>query len=92
VSPESKTWPDEYASAHGTGQTWIPGTYDPELNLYYVGTGNPNPVMAEQSRKGDKPLYVLDRGHQSGYRQDGLVLPGFRRMIHMTGMLSRLPS
>src|SRR4051812_42910571 len=38
--PGIETWPDEYASAHGTGQTWIPGTYDPELNLYYLGTGN----------------------------------------------------
>lgn len=55
--PGIETWPDEYAAAHGTGQTWIPGTYDPELNLYYVGTGNPNPVMAEQSRKGDN-LYT----------------------------------
>jgi alcohol dehydrogenase (cytochrome c) len=51
------TWPDEYSSAHGTGQAWIPGTYDPELNLYIVGTGNPNPVMAEKSRKGDN-LYT----------------------------------
>ena len=55
--PGIETWPDEYASAHGTGQTWMPGTYDPELNLYYVGTGNPNPVMAEKSRKGDN-LYT----------------------------------
>jgi alcohol dehydrogenase (cytochrome c) len=55
--PGIETWPDEYASAHGTGQTWIPGTYDPELNLYYFGTGNPNPVLAEQSRKGDN-LYT----------------------------------
>jgi glucose dehydrogenase len=31
----------------------LPGTYDPELNLYYVGTGNPNPVMAGQSRGGE---------------------------------------
>jgi alcohol dehydrogenase (cytochrome c) len=35
----------------------MPGTYDPELNLYYLGTGNPNPVMAEKSRKGDN-LYT----------------------------------
>jgi alcohol dehydrogenase (cytochrome c) len=55
--PGIETWPDEYASAHGTGQTWMPGTYDPELNLYYLGTGNPNPVMAEKSRKGDN-LYT----------------------------------
>ena len=39
----------ESASAHGTGQTWIPGSHDPETNLYIFGTGNPNPVMAEQS-------------------------------------------
>jgi acido-empty-quinoprotein group A len=52
-----ETWPNEYAAAHGTGQAWMPGTYDPELNLYIVGTGNPNPVMAEQSRKGDN-LYT----------------------------------
>src|SRR3954452_23477889 len=39
--PGIETWPDEYASAHGTGQAWIPGTYDPELNLFIVGTGNP---------------------------------------------------
>jgi acido-empty-quinoprotein group A len=51
--PGIETWPDAYASIHGNGQTWIPGSYDPELNLYYFGTGNPNPVMAEQSRKGD---------------------------------------
>ena len=29
--------------AHGGGMPWLPGTYDPELNLYYFGTGNPQP-------------------------------------------------
>ena len=69
------TWPDEYAAAHGTGQTWMPGTYDPELNLYYFGTGNPNPVMAEKSRKGDN-LYTCsivalnpDTGKMAWYYQ-----------------------
>ena len=33
--------------------TWLPGTYDAELNLIYWPTGNPNPVMAGQGRKGD---------------------------------------
>ena len=55
--PGIDTWPNEYAAAHGTGQTWMPGTYDPELNLYYIGTGNPNPVMADKSRPGDN-LYT----------------------------------
>ena len=51
--PGSETWPDAYAMEHGGGMTWQPWTYDPELNLLYVPTGNPNPVMAGQSRKGD---------------------------------------
>jgi alcohol dehydrogenase (cytochrome c) len=51
--PGADTWPDEYSMRHGGGMTWIPGTYDPELHLYYIGTGNPNPVMAGQSRKGN---------------------------------------
>ena len=55
--PGIETWPSEQASIHGTGQTWIPGVYDPELNLYYIGTGNPNPVLAGQGRKGDN-LYT----------------------------------
>jgi acido-empty-quinoprotein group A len=51
--PGAETWPDTYSMAHGGGMTWQPWTYDPELNLLYVPTGNPNPVMAGQSRKGD---------------------------------------
>jgi alcohol dehydrogenase (cytochrome c) len=38
--------------SHGGGMTWLPGTYDPELNLLYWGTGNANPVMAGQGRRG----------------------------------------
>ena len=51
--PGSQTWPDDYAMRHGGGMTWLPGTYDPELHLYYIGTGNPNPVETGRSRKGD---------------------------------------
>lgn len=50
--PGSETWPDRGALEHGGGMTWLPGTYDPELNLLYWGTGNPNPVFAGQGRKG----------------------------------------
>jgi alcohol dehydrogenase (cytochrome c) len=35
------------------GQMWITGTYDPELHLIYVGTGNPTPVLNGQMRPGD---------------------------------------
>jgi len=51
--PGSESWPDDYSMRHGGGMTWMPGTYDPELHLYYLGTGNPNPVMVGRSRRGD---------------------------------------
>jgi alcohol dehydrogenase (cytochrome c) len=35
------------------GQMWMTGTYDPELNLLYVGTGNPTPVLNGPARPGD---------------------------------------
>jgi acido-empty-quinoprotein group A len=50
--PALRTWPDETASDHGGGMTWMPGTYDPELNLLYWPTGNTNPVFAGQGRPG----------------------------------------
>ena len=41
----------------GGGSTWITGTYDPELNLIYWGTGNPGPDLDGDVRKGDN-LYT----------------------------------
>jgi alcohol dehydrogenase (cytochrome c) len=39
---------------NGTGgMTWVTGTYDPELNLIYWGTGNPTPVLNGATRPGD---------------------------------------
>ena len=35
------------------GQMWMTGTYDPDLNLVYVGTGNPTPVLNGEARPGD---------------------------------------
>jgi alcohol dehydrogenase (cytochrome c) len=37
------------------GQMWMTGTYDPDLNLVYVGTGNPTPVLNGEARPGDNP-------------------------------------
>ena len=39
------------------GNSWMTGTYDPELNLVYWGTGNPTPVLTAQTRPGDN-LYT----------------------------------
>lgn len=56
--PGSETWPkDTDAILHGGGMTWMTGTFDPELNLLYWGTGNPNPVLAGEGRAGDN-LYT----------------------------------
>ncbi len=35
------------------GTTWMTGTYDPDLNLLYWGTGNPTPVLNGSTRPGD---------------------------------------
>jgi len=35
------------------GMTWMTGTYDPDLNLVYWGTGNPTPVLKGTTRPGD---------------------------------------
>jgi alcohol dehydrogenase (cytochrome c) len=46
----------EPASGGATGgQMWMTGTYDPQLNLMYVGTGNPTPVLNGSVRPGDNP-------------------------------------
>jgi PQQ-dependent dehydrogenase (methanol/ethanol family) len=41
----------------GGGPLWMPVTYDPELNLIFVGTGNPNPDLDGRGRPGDN-LYT----------------------------------
>jgi len=48
----SSSWPgDSYL--HGGGTTWMPGTYDPELNILYWTTSNPAPDFVGDSRPGD---------------------------------------
>src|SRR5919204_798722 len=37
------------------GQMWMTGTYDPQANLVYVGTGNPTPTLNGHARPGDNP-------------------------------------
>jgi len=52
--PGADTWPaDSPAWARGGGNTWVTGTFDPELNLLYWGTGNPAPDFDGEVREGD---------------------------------------
>jgi alcohol dehydrogenase (cytochrome c) len=55
--PGSETWPaggDHYK--RGGGAVWVTGTYDPETNLAFWGTGNAAPWFGDQ-RPGDN-LYT----------------------------------
>jgi alcohol dehydrogenase (cytochrome c) len=47
--------PGSQAGGATGGQMWMTGTYDPELNLVFVGTGNPTPVLNGPARPGDNP-------------------------------------
>jgi alcohol dehydrogenase (cytochrome c) len=47
------TWPSLDAARHGGGQVWMPGSYDPETDLYITGTGNPTPAYTGVARRGD---------------------------------------
>jgi alcohol dehydrogenase (cytochrome c) len=53
----NETWPqNNNAWEVGGGSAWITGSYDPDLDLMYWGTGNPAP-WASQTRAGDN-LYT----------------------------------
>jgi alcohol dehydrogenase (cytochrome c) len=48
----SSSWPGESYKLGG-GTTWMPGTYDPELNTIFWGTSNPAPDFDGEPRPGD---------------------------------------
>jgi len=52
----SETWIGQ-ALEHGCGATWMPGSYDPQLDLIYWAIGNPCPDIAGEERIGDN-LYT----------------------------------
>jgi len=55
--PGSRTWPQGNAYLRGGGSIWVTGTYDPEQNLVFFGTGNPGPDYYSNAREGDN-LYT----------------------------------
>jgi alcohol dehydrogenase (cytochrome c) len=54
--PGSETWKGQ-AIDHGCGPTWLPGSYDPTLDLVYWAIGNPCPDINGEERLGDN-LYT----------------------------------
>ena len=55
--PNPTIYCDPEAWKHGGGAVWLTGSYDPELNLTYWGTGNPGPNYNRAQRPGDN-LYT----------------------------------
>jgi quinohemoprotein ethanol dehydrogenase len=52
--PGHETWQqDNDVWKHGGGGMWVTPVADPKLNLVYVGTGNPIPQWAGETRGGD---------------------------------------
>jgi alcohol dehydrogenase (cytochrome c) len=50
--PGSESWPGKLY-LRGGATTWMPGTYDPDLNLIFWGTSNPAPDFDGTVRPGD---------------------------------------
>jgi alcohol dehydrogenase (cytochrome c) len=48
--PGLETWGSLDAARHGGAQVWMPGSYDPETQLYIFGTGNPTPAYTAALR------------------------------------------
>ncbi|QHN03247.1 PQQ-dependent dehydrogenase, methanol/ethanol family [Granulicella sp. WH15] len=72
--PGNETWAGD-SWKHAGAAAWMSGSYDPELNLYYLGMGNPSPDFNGDVRKGDN-LYSecmvaldLDNGKLKWYFQ-----------------------
>ncbi len=53
----AETWSLADVLPRGGGATWATGSYDPELNTIYWGSGNPNPDYFGEDRKGNN-LYT----------------------------------
>jgi alcohol dehydrogenase (cytochrome c) len=54
--PGNNTWPGD-SWQHGGNPIWVTGSYDPDTNLTYWGTGNPNPGWNAGPRQGGDNLY-----------------------------------
>jgi PQQ-dependent dehydrogenase (methanol/ethanol family) len=52
--PNDASWGNVPPELRAGADTWIPGTYDPELNLFYIGTAQAKPWMAVS--RGMSPL------------------------------------
>ncbi len=51
--PGGNTWETPGSYLHGGAPIWVTGSYDPDTNLVFFGTGNPGPDWNGDGRLGD---------------------------------------
>jgi hypothetical protein len=86
--PNDASWGKIPPELRGGADTWIAGSYDPELKLYYVGTSQAKPWVA--ASRGMSPrdagaLHRIDARARPAHRQDPLVLPAHSRRVARHG-------
>ncbi len=78
--PGSETWKDKTeAWRTGGGALYVTGSYDPQTNLTYWGTGNPAPRYDSAYRPGDNLFTESTVALRCRDRQDAVVLPVHRQ-------------
>ena len=74
--PGSETWKDKNnAWQTGGGAFYVTGSYDPQTNLTYWGSGNPGAGLRCLVPPGRQPLHQQRDRVRRRDRQDGVVLP-----------------
>jgi len=88
--PGGDTWPAGDACQHGGGSTWLTGTYDPELDTVYWGTGNPgswNPLVRPGDNLYTSSVLALNpktgeiKWHYQFTPNDGMDFDGCNEMV-----------
>ena len=74
ASPGSDTWNGRRRGRRAGCRCGSPGTYDPQLNLTYWGTGNAAPVVGRPAPR-RQPLLGVGDGARRRHRQDPRLSP-----------------
>jgi alcohol dehydrogenase (cytochrome c) len=91
--PGGDTWPAGDACQHGGGSAWLTGSYDPELDTVYWGTGNPgswNPTTRGGDNLYTSSVLALDpktgkiKWHYQFSPNDGFDFDGTNEMVLAT--------
>jgi alcohol dehydrogenase (cytochrome c) len=91
--PGGDTWPAGDACQHGGGSAWLTGSYDPELDTVYWGTGNPgswNPTTRAGDNLYTSSVLALDpktgaiKWHYQFSPNDGFDFDGTNEMVLAT--------